>query len=427
MWAAAAWTGLCGVAGAQANFEDEPIGYSKRELADRVTRLRADLDANRARLAHDPKWGYLPALLQALDMPVESQTLVFSKTSFQLRRISPANPRAVYFGDDVYVGYVQGGDVLEVSSVDPHLGGVFFTLGQDADGPPRFERRTHECLQCHASSLTDNVPGHLVRSVFSDRQGYPILRAGTFVTTDASPFEERWGGWYVSGTHGAQRHMGNLTLDADQDRGDLDRDLGANVADLASRIDTTPYLSGHSDLVALMVLEHQTQMHNAITKANYQTRLALRDEAIIKEALGNASPEPTESTKRRVAHAAEGVVKRLLFAGEAKLTEPVRGTSRFAEQFASRGRRDDQGRSLRDLDLNTRLFRYPCSFLIGSDAFAALPELVRHPIYDRIDAILSERDPAPAFAHLSSEDRRAIRGILIATHADFAKRVASRD
>src|SRR5262249_24032554 len=153
---------------------------------------------------------YLKAVLKALGVSEASQTLVFSKTSFQHARIGPRAPRALYFGDDVYVGYVRGGDVLEFSTVDPNLEATFYLLDQQKTEKPEFVGQTHACRQCHASGKTQEAPGHLVRSVFPSRTGLPVFNAGSFVTDPSSPFSESWGGWYVTGTHGGQRHMGNV-------------------------------------------------------------------------------------------------------------------------------------------------------------------------------------------------------------------------
>jgi hypothetical protein len=413
---------VAAVAGAPArgqatvDIDREPISYGKTTAADPVARLQRRIDRGEVKLSYDEDaQGYLKAVLDALGVPTESQMLVFSKTSFQHTRIGPRTPRAVYFGDDVYVGYVRGGDVLEVSAVDPKLGATFYLLDQRPTGRPEFVRQSDACLQCHVSTKTQEVPGHLVRSVFPDRSGLPLLSGGSFVTDHTSPLSERWGGWYVTGTHGGQRHMGNVVA---ADRGhpeDLDREAGANRTDLKGLVDTSPYLTGHSDLVALMVLEHQTQTQNLITAAGYQARLGRYSDEGINKALGRPADALSPSTERRVNSAADKLAAALLLSGEAKLTDPVAGTSGFAAAFPERGPRDRKGRSLRDLDLSTRLFKYPCSYLIYSESFDALPVPVKERVYRRLLDVLTGRDTSPAFAHLSPDDRRAILEILADT------------
>jgi hypothetical protein len=399
----------------QVAFEQPPIDYLNARPSDRVASLQAKLDAGEVSLQYDPEHGYLKSVLEQLGIPVSSQSLVFTKTSFQLKRISPQTPRAVYFNDDVYVGWVQGGDVMEVSTVDPHLGANFYTLSQTELVRPKFQRQTHECLQCHGSTLTKGVPGHVVRSVYPAPDGQPILSQGTYLTDHSSPLTERWGGWYVTGQHGAQRHLGNLLVRQGVDRDQVDTNPGANVTDLSKYFNTTPYLTPHSDIVALMVLEHQVNMHNLLTNANFLTRLALRDQRVMNEMLDRPADYQSETTIHRIRSAGEPVVKHLLFTGETKLTDPVSGTSGFSEEFSAGGARDDQGRSLRDFDLQSRLFKYPCSYAVYSAAFDTLPPSVKEYIYQRLWEVLSGKDTGKDFQHLSSADRQAIREILRAT------------
>ncbi len=413
LWAA---TGRSLATAQSASFELPPIDYLEAEVHDAVARLAQLVESGEVQLEYDEQHGYLPAVLKALKVPVSSQTLVFSKTSQQIHRISPRRPRALYFNDTVYIGWVQRGDILEIGVTDAQQGAIFYTLEQKPAPRPQFVRDRGQCLTCHATSRTQNVPGYLMRSVYADRGGQPLLRRGTYTTDETSPFAERWGGWYVTGQHGQMRHMGNVAYDeTDQ----LDLETGANKSTLEGLVSTAPYLSPHSDIVALMVLQHQTQMHNAITAANFETREALHQSFTMNELLERAPDYISESAERRITRAAERVVERLLMSEEFELQSPVAGTSHFAEEFVAAGRRDSRGRSLRELDLNKRLFRYPCSFLIYSDAFVGLPDEVRRRIVGRLLEILEGRDDSPEFAHLSASQRAEILDILRDTHPDF--------
>jgi hypothetical protein len=405
---------LSGPARAQ-SYEDEPINYLKAPVDDPVARLQKKIDRGECTPSRDDRTGYLKWVLDALDIPVSSQTLVFSKTSFQLAKISPRTPRAIYFNDSTYIGYVKGGDVIELSTVDPLQGAVFYLLSQDPGEKPVFERKTHECLQCHASPKTLDVPGHFVRSIYPSRSGLPVFNAGSFTTSHESPISERWGGWYVGGTHGRMRHLGNVFVTNKENPEKLDVDAGANVVDLCKRFQTSGYLSSHSDIVALLTLEHQTQMHNYITQANYETRRALAYQEGLNKAFGDPAGTIGESTRRRIENSSEKLVRYMLFVDEAKWTDPISGTSTFSVDFSVRGKKDPKGRSLRDFDLKTRLFRYPCSYEIYSEAFDALPSICRDHVLKRIYEILSGKDQTREFARIDQETRRAILEILRST------------
>jgi hypothetical protein len=257
-------------------------------------------------------------------------------------------------------------------------------------------------------------------SVLPDKQGNAIRSAPANAMSDQTPFNERWGGWYVTGTHGTLRHRGNtiVPLGATLDR--MDWSKGANVTALNERIDTAEYLTPHSDIVALIALTHQTRVHNLMTRANYETQRAIRDE----ENAGNGRPQTSRGysgiTAERIRAAVEPLVRGMFFCDEAPLADSVRGTSGFAADFEKSGIRDRKGRSLKDLDLNRRFLRYPLSYLIYSPAFDALPGPAKDFFYERAKTILSGGDTAN-FGHLSAEDRAAIVEILLDTKPDFAR------
>ena len=397
-----------------------PIEYAKAPADNAVSRLQTRLATGKAKLLFDDDHGYLKSVLAALDVPESSQVLVFSKTSLQRDRISPRTPRAIYFNDDVYVGFCLRGEVLELSVADASLGTVFYTLDQEPDARPRFTRQTDNCLACHASSLTRGVPGHLVRSVTVDRGGTPFLSAGSFRTDHTSPFSERWGGWYVTGTHGKMTHRGNGFAPSKKaaDEG-FDNAAGQNVTALKDHFTTAMYPTPHSDIVALMVLEHQTEMHNRIARATIDVRSALHYNAELNKSFGEPPTHRFDSTDSRIRSAADAVLKGLLFCEEAKLTDHVAGTTTFAKDFAARGPKDARGRSLREFDLTARLFQYPCSYLIYSEAFDRMPAEVRDLVLKRLLAVLTGRDTDKAFAHLTPDDRAAILAILRETKPDL--------
>lgn len=398
-------------------FSDAPIFYRTSPVSDPVARLQRALETDAATLTHDDTFGYLPAVLDALDIPRSSQMLVFSKTSFQYRHISPTSPRSLYFNDDVYIGYVPGGKALELISFDAKQGAMFYLLDQRAAGRPAFQRAELDCTQCHIAGATRQVPGVFVRSVFTRPSGVLSTGARSFLVGHDTPFDERFGGWYVTGSHGRLRHLGSAVVPAGGDPEAIDQDGAANRTDLSPLAAPGIALTPHSDLVAQLVHAHQTQMHNLITLANYQTRLALHTAGVTE---GVDVDELSEAQRARFEGPAEELVRYLLFANEAPLGEPLAGTSDFADEFATIGPRDRRGRSLRMFDLETRLFRYQCSYLVYSAAFDALPAPALGYVYRRLIEILDGRDRSQPFARIGDADRRAIRDILTDTKPAFA-------
>ena len=401
--------------------ERPPISYKTAAAENVVTALQKRINAGRVKLSFADDHGYLPSLLKELGVPQSAQVLVFSKTSFQRERITPKTPRALYFNDDVYVGFCLRGDVLEFSAVDARLGTAFYTLDQEpaSDGKPEFLRQRDSCLSCHAGGPTGGVPGHLVRSVFTERTGMPVLSAGSFRTDHSSPISERWGGWYVTGTHGKQAHMGNWLVENKKNPADEGNAGGQNVTELKSRFTVANYLTPHSDIVALLVLEHQVEAHNRIARALVGTRQAHHYEESLNKELGEPAGHRWDSAKRRIESLGEHLAKYLLFSGEAKLEGPVAGTSDFAKEFTARGPFDKQGRTLRAFDLKTRLFKYPCSYLVNSQGFQTLPREVKDRTLKRMHEVLTGKDTSAAFAHLSADDRKAVLEILRDTLPDL--------
>jgi hypothetical protein len=385
--------------------DHEAIQYRKGPANNDISRLENRLREGRLKLHFDEKFGYLPAVLEALDVPAESQMLVFSKTSFQASRINPVTPRAIYFNETVSVGFVPDGDVVELVVHDPRQGAIFYTLDQERAATPSFVRRDDACLQCHESGGTLDVPGLLIRSVYPEPSGMPLFQAGGFITDHRSPLEKRWGGWYVTGTHGEAGHMGNSFARNREQPDQLDTAGARNLMELPSRVRQERLLTPHSDLVALMVAEHQFQGLNLITRLNFETRLAVHSRAEMTKLLGRTSPETEASTRRRIARYGEELTRYLLFLEEPSLPSPVAGSSGFARKFAARGR-------LHELELKTRLFRAPISYLIDSPAIAALPAGAKADLRGRLEAVADGTLADGPFARVTPEARSQLREIL---------------
>jgi hypothetical protein len=373
--------------------DDPAIQYGQRPVSDPVARLEQRLESGAAKLEVAPNgWGYLPSVLKQLGVNPDSQALVFSKTSTQSEKIGPRTPRAIYFNDDVAVGFVRDSDVLEIAALDPQQGVQFYVLVKAAE--PAFAP-SQGCLRCHQGAPTLGIPGLLVSSV------HPVSQTrqehgNAFMTDHRTPLSGRWGGWYVTGTTGSQTHLGNNTNLVDPVRsGGPSAQPTQNLTSLSDMLDTSKYLAPTSDVVALMTLEHQTRMTNLMIRVGWDARMGMADDKL--------NPEIEE------------MLKYMLFADEEPLRAPVKGVSTFTATFPQRGPRDPQGRSLRDFDLKTRLFRYPLSYMFYSAAFDGLPDKVRERVYQRLYEILSGKDASKTFATLSSETRGAILEIVRAT------------
>lgn len=377
------------------------IQYFNRPVRDPVTRLPG------LEFGEDPQRN-LSALLKQLGVNTDSQALVFSKTSFQSSKISPTNPRAIYFNDDVAIGFVRGSDSLEVAVTDPTQGVVLYTLNIKKPGQPEFHR-SEVCLKCHQGPATSGVPGIFVGSVFANTAGTPS-RVAAIITDHRTPFADRWGGWYVNATRGQQRDRANAVASnpADPEQLDLER---LNQTHLMTKFNANGYLSPLSDIVALMTFEHQTQMTNYITRVGWEARIAAHD------------GKTDELTRKQIDHDIESMVDYMLFIDEVPLTEPLQGVSTFTQTFQQRGPKDKRGRSLRDFDLQKRLFRYPLSYVIYSEAFDGLPDAIRERVYRRLGEVLSGKDQSKRFTRLSPDDRKAILNILRETKPQFQKAI----
>jgi hypothetical protein len=375
--------------------EHPAIRYAQDAPVDPVSRLARNIQTGAVTLDAAPDGSVLVSLLRHLDINPDTQILVFSKTSFQHALISPRNPRAIYFNDDVAVGVVRGADVIELGAVDPRQGVMFYTL-QGQMTRPTITRRD-VCLKCHRGVATLGVPGFFVSSVFPSSSGIPEA-AGAIVTDHRTAFEERWGGWYVTGIHGRQRHRGNAVADNPAEPTLLETEGTQNVTTLADRFDIAGYLAPGSDIVALMTFEHQTHLLNLLTRLGWEARLAQH--------------EGTTSWERRIDARLDEVVRYFLFADEAPLDGPVTGVSSFTKTFASRGPLDRRGRSLREFDLQRRLFRYPLSYLIYSKTFDALPNEIRERLYRRLYDALSANTSESALRGMTTADRTAILEIV---------------
>jgi len=381
------------------------IAYSDSPTTDVVAELKRKVDEGSVRLPFEGRGGYLRPVMEALHVPAESQSVVFSKTSLQSHYISPSNPRAIFFSDDVSVAFIPDAPLLEIAVLDPHQGVVFYAISQRSATRPEIVR-SDSCLSCHEGHDTLDVPGMLVRSVATGTGGETLTDFGDFVSDQRSPFEERWGGWFITGKTGSAHHMGNLMLSPDAASV---RPIGLPMplASLDGKFNLEGYPSRFSDVAAVLVLNHQMKMINLLTRVGWETRVAI-------DQIGR-SPQDKASAERLITEDAADLADYMLFAGEAPIQGKFESTSGFQQQFAASGPRDSRGRSLRQLDLEKRLMRYPCSYMIYSPAFDGLPDAAKESVYARLWAVLSGKDKSRKYSNLTPDIRAAIVGILLET------------
>jgi hypothetical protein len=384
-----------------------PLRWSETPSSDPVAKLARELEAGR-RIEGMQPLDRLRLILRQLEVPEESQILVFSKTSKQNALIHPGNPRCLFFNEKAYVGYVPGGDI-EVIALDPLLGPVFHLVRGGGSEPMTIARDTSDCLSCHGTARTASVPGVLVRSVFPDPSGRPLLTLGSFDIDHRSPVRERWGGYYVTG-RSSLPHLGNRTW-REEDARNLP-ETAVQLDTVQGKVDTTRYPRDTSDVVALMVLEHQCHLHNELTAATVNHRRV----HWLQQSL-DPSADPGEGAAGKQAEdAAARIVPLLLFENEADPgADGIEGDPAFQEAFVKRCPRARDGRSLADFQLNDRLFKHRCSYMVYSPAFAALPARVHLAVLRRLHHVLTSPPGPDTAPDLKPSERNRILSILADT------------
>ena len=342
--------------------EHPAIQYAERPAHDRVARLSESLAAGQTSLSFQKDSGYLRSVLDALRVPVESQLLVFSKTGIQSAVTGPDNPRALFYNQSVVVGYIPGARVLEIASQDPEQGVVFYTVEQDAT-TSGITRETN-CLSCHVSASTLEVPGLIARSNYLAADGNLMPQLGSFTVNHRTPLIQRWGGWFVTGDYtpqpyGTVVHIGNVTVAGQTPWGPETTSNEAFIRWLNSKPETRGYPSTESDISALLVFDHQAHAVNLLTRLNWEARVAA----------GGGRPDYSTGILRKLV---DETADYFLFVDEAPPPARIIPRPGFAETFAAPGPKDRAGRSLRELNLETRLMRYPCSYMVYSEAFQRL-------------------------------------------------------
>ena len=397
---AACLAGTSVVSAVEYELDAAPHNYWKRPLKDPFTKFIGEVEAGRVKLDGSGELPYLISLLKALKIPVSSQMLVFSNTSLQLRLISPRNPRALFFNEDVYVGYIPGGRI-EIVSVDPEAGGIFYIFDIPRDGSAFRAERSDRCMNCHAKEETFYVPGLFVKSVVPIPTGGSLQAFRQKQSGHSIPFAERFGGWYVTGKHGIIEHWGNAL-----GRNSPDGGLQKLPLEPGKLFDYGRYPVAGSDVLPQLVHEHQVGFVNRALEATYKTR----------ELFHKDGGKPSAATNAALDETAKNFVRYILFADEVPLPG-VEGDSAFKSEF-QKAATVIGGASLREFDLKTRMFRNRCSYMVHSGIFAGMPRDMKLRVYRQFALALSETQPAKDYAYIPTAEKRTIRAILKATMTD---------
>jgi hypothetical protein len=383
------------------DFEKPPHNYWQRAPQDRFTKIKADLESGKVKLDHTSEKAFVVSVLKALDISPATQMLVYSTTSLQLSRISPRNPRAIYFNEDVYVGWVPRGQI-EIASIDPDLGGIYYLLDLPRGPRPMVIQRSTRCMNCHAEFEIGRVPGLLIKSVVPGPGGGSLEGFRQENTGHSVPFKDRFGGWHLTGKHGIKQHWGNLV-------GTLSPAGLKKIPNPPGRqFRWATYPVPTSDVLAHLLHEHQVGFVNRAVKATYDVRAALHTGG------GKTTPQAEALTAKH----ARALTRYLLFADEVPLPAGgIGGDALLKKDFLKRARKAKDGASLRDFDLRTRIFKHRCSYMIHSAAFAGLPAPLKQRVFVNLRTALAPGKPHPDSMHLPAAEKNAIAKILTETKA----------
>ena len=378
-------------------FSDPPHGYYTRTPEDAFSKWLREFKEGKSQLDTSSEKARLLSLLKALDVPVTSQLLVYSATSLQAGLIKPSNPRALYFNEEVYVGFVPGGK-LEIAAIDPELGPIFSVVNNSfrSGGPPDIIR-TERCMNCHAGNVSWHLPGFTAESVIPMNSGGSLDGFRRDIAGHTIPIADRLGGWHVTGAHEKGDHHGNVIGYATSSGYRTESNPPGRIFDW----DTYPVRT--SDLFTHLIHEHQLGFHNLITLAVYRTR------EFKETGRGMISLE----NQAKLNDLARQLVRYVLFANEAKLPNGgIKPDPAYEKDFLARRKAIANGASLRDLDLRSRLFRYRCSYLVHSPSFTGLPKEFKDRVVAGLTSALREQGGPPEFNYLPATEKRAISTIL---------------
>lgn len=382
----------------QVAFKEPPHKYLEHRPQDRFARLQKQIESGEIRLDTTDDKTFLHSLLKALDVPVSSQLLVFSASSLQSEIINPRNPRALYFSEDLYLGFVPGGKI-EIIAMDPEMGAMFYIFERLRPGggvPPI--TRSDKCFNCHAGNATKRVPGLIAESLLPMLSGASLETYRRDEQGHQIPLDKRFGGWHLTGKHHLKENLANLMGRTSSSRGfEKTRVEPGQMSDLNLHLRPT------SDILPHLLHEHQIGFENRVFHAAYVMR------QLLAEGRGSLSM----AAKPEVEKLAEELARYILFVDEAELpTEGIEGDPEFIQEFQRNKKSVSAGPSLKDFDLKNRIFKYRASYMLYTDSWQKLPLMLRERVYFKMAEGLRDQNPNPVYTHLPVEEKRAIRAIM---------------
>ena len=385
------------------DFKGPPHSYLEWKPKDRFAELQEKAQKGEVKLDTTNDKAFLTSLLEALNIPVSSQIMVFSASSLQSEIINPRNPRALYFNEDTYLGWVPGG-LVEIIAADPEMGPMFYVFDRlRPGGPVPNVTRSTKCMNCHAGNATRRLPGLIAESLLVSRAGSSLETFRRDVQGHQIPLEDRFGGWHLTGQHNLSHNHANVMGIPNAGKNQIVPVEPGQYSDLSLHLLPT------SDILPNLMNEHQMGFENRLVYAIYTVR-QLKSEG--KGMLGAAA-------KAEIEERAQELARYIVFADEAKFpAKGMVGDPAYVRDFLRDRKVSKAGLSLKDLDLKTHMFKNRCSYMLYTDTWKAAPKELKERVYYHMALYLREA-PDAQHAHLAPGERVAIRGILKDTMTDL--------
>jgi hypothetical protein len=281
---------------------------------------------------------------------------------------------------------------------------VFYIFDIPRNGKTPLPDRSNRCMNCHAGADTGYVPGLVIKSVVPGPSGGSLTAFRIEQTGHGIPLDQRFGGYYLTGSPGFTNSWANLT-------GRLTPDgLIKRPIEPGTLFNIDRYAARTSNLLPQLLHEHQAGFVNRVVEAIYRVRTSLY--------VSNGSLTPSQ--KEELDQQARKIVRYVLFADEVSLpTGGIAGDNEYREEFLRNRRTTKEGISLKDFELKTRLFKYRCSYMVYSPLFEGMPGPLKERVEHFLKQALDSTNPNPDYQYLPQEEKSAIRSILKTTLKGF--------